>query len=111
MPHVTEWDIIETAFFLTRVSYYDPRRNTDYFIAADVGFRPSPNLPSVSECFEALEGLPDGHPLKRKFDLDKVRFGFEILPELVSPDVHYGDITFIDRREIGLASPKYLRLN
>ncbi|MDP3765842.1 MAG: hypothetical protein Q8R04_04985 [Nanoarchaeota archaeon] len=107
MPQVTEWDIIQTAALLSRVSGYDSKRSFNYFISADVGHRPSQNLPSVRECFEAFEGLPEGHPLKRRFDPEGVRAGYAILPELVSPDAHYGDIVFINLRRLGLARPLY----
>ena len=103
MDQVTEWDIIQTARLLTRVSLYDPKRDRNYFVGADVGFRPNPNLPSVRDCFEAFEGLPDDHPLKRRFNRERVRAGYTILPEIVSSDNYHGDIVFIDLREIGLA--------
>ncbi|MEA3329243.1 MAG: hypothetical protein U9Q06_00685 [Nanoarchaeota archaeon] len=41
--------------------------------------------PSVKDAFEAFEGLPDDHPLKKQFDPGQVRAGYEAL-ELFSFD-------------------------
>jgi hypothetical protein len=35
--------------------------------------------PRVSEVVEAFEGLPKGHPLRRRFDLATVRSGYDSL--------------------------------
>ena len=94
MPTITEEDIRGTAEALVKAKdYVGIRTSVGTFYIMASAFLDTDLKPSVQSGFDAFIGLPDGHPLKKEFNPDYVRTGFERLSKLgFQPSRSYNEL-------------------
>ncbi|MBS3099747.1 hypothetical protein J4463_00850 [Candidatus Pacearchaeota archaeon] len=82
IKRLTEIDHLEAALpLLVSAGEYFKQNTSGYVICASSSTTPQ-GLPSVQYIFDLFEKLPEGHPLKNRFNSEKIRGGYNTLKRL-----------------------------